>query len=111
MSNVYYVNSQNVIYGTEMDTEAGICFTSLDSAIFYIGTKCGEISKRFEKKNNDIKVNIYNSDMSEKDIKNHLIYSAFVNVIPKSDKTQGPKYIYRFNVYEYLLYENSIEIK
>lgn len=110
MSNVYYVNSQDIICGTEMDVEAGICFTSLDSAIFYIGTKCGEISKKFEK-NNDIKVNIYNSDMSEKDIKNHLIYSAFVNVIPKSDKPRGPKYIYRFNIYEYPLYENSIEIK
>lgn len=41
MSNVYYVNSQNLIHGTLMDVEAGICFTSLDSAIFYIGTKCG----------------------------------------------------------------------
>lgn len=110
MSNVYYVNSQNVIYGTEMDVEAGICFTSLDSAIFYIGTKCGEISKKFEK-NNDIEINIYNSDMSEKDNKNHLVYSAFTNVIPKSDKPQGPEYIYRFNIYEYPLYDNSIEIE
>ena len=68
MSNVYYVNSQNLIHGTLMDVEAGICFTSLDSAIFYIGTKCGEISKRFGKKDYDTKVNIYNSDMSDKDI-------------------------------------------
>ena len=111
MSNVYYVNSQNLVHGILMDVEAGICFTSLDSAIFYIGTKCGEISKRFGKKDYDIKVNIYNSDMSDKDIKDHLVYSAFANVIPKSDKPQGPEYIYRFNIYEYPLYDNSIEIK
>lgn len=49
--------------------------------------------------------------MSEKDIKDHLVYSAFANVIPKSDKPQGPEYIYRFNIYEYPLYDNSIEIK
>lgn len=110
MSNIYYVNNQNIIRGTEMDVRPGICFTSLDSAIFYIGTKCGEISKSLEK-NNDINVNIYNSDMSENDIKNHLIYSAFVNIIPKSDKSQESKYTYRFNIYEYPLYENSIEIK
>ena len=85
MSNVYYVNSQNLIHGTLMDVEAGICFTSLDSAIFYIGTKCGEISKRFGKKDYDIKVNIYNSDILKIILFIALLQTLFLKVISNKD--------------------------
>ena len=84
-------------------------FKTFDLAVFYIGTKCGAIS-RSNKNKYDITVSIHTDGFSDDDIKKHIAQVVIVTFTekgcPNVIKCQRV-----FNIYKYPFYSDSIEIE
>lgn len=107
---VYFVDDTWIDQGNlKMPAVPRGCFKTLDLAVFYVGTKCGSISK-FNKNKYDIRVSIYNDGFSDEDIRKNLVQSTIITVTEK-DRPDMIESQHQFNIYKHPFYSKCIDIE
>lgn len=113
MKCIYQFTSQNVkvsVTNSESPIKVEGCFNALQDAIFYFGVKCGKIAKQYEKIGEVITTIFNENSLDEIDKERDIVYGAFINIKTNKNKTKLENEEFKFLIYQYPFYENTMSI-
>ena len=113
MKYIYQLSSQHCVSTATM-RESPIkiegCFKTLQDAILYLGIECGKIAKRYEKLGEVITTVFSTDSLDETDKDKHIIYGAIVNAKINKNRSKLENEEFKFLIYEYPFFENTMSI-
>lgn len=113
MKYIYQLASQNIkVSATNSEGPIKVegCFNTLQDAIFYLGVKCGKIAKQYEKIGEVITTIFNENSLDEIDKERNIVYGAVINIKANKNKTTLDNEEFKFLIYQYPFYENTMTI-